>query len=216
MPIIDLATKVMLGQKLKDLGYGTGIYPEANYYAVKMPVFSFEKLTDVDTGLGPEMKSTGECLGLAESFPQALLKAFKGANMKVPKKGGRVIITVKDEDKGEMIGIARGLEDMGIEILATSGTCNALNAAGVPARKVARVSQAHPNILDMIASGSIDLIINTPTKGRKHDTDGFKIRRAAVEHSVACVTAIDTAHAILTVREQGRSADLHPIDITKI
>ena len=216
VPIIDLATKVMLGQKLKDLGYGTGIYPEADYYAVKMPVFSFEKLTDVDTGLGPEMKSTGECLGLAESFPQALLKAFKGANMKVPKKGGRVIITVKDEDKGEMIGIARGLEDMGIEILATSGTCNALNAAGVPARKVARVSQAHPNILDMIASGSIDLIINTPTKGRKHDTDGFKIRRAAVEHSVACVTAIDTAHAILTVREQGRSADLRPIDITKI
>ena len=216
VPIIDLATKVMLGQKLKDLGYGTGIYPEADYYAVKMPVFSFEKLTDVDTGLGPEMKSTGECLGLAESFPQALLKAFKGANMKVPKKGGRVIITVKDEDKGEMIGIARGLEDMGIEILATSGTCNALNAAGVPARKVARVSQAHPNILDMIASGSVDLIINTPTKGRKHDTDGFKIRRAAVEHSVACVTAIDTAHAILTVREQGRSADLRPIDITQI
>ena len=216
VPIIDLATKVMLGHKLKDLGYGTGIYPEADYYAVKMPVFSFEKLTDVDTGLGPEMKSTGECLGLAESFPQALLKAFKGANMKVPKRGGRVIITVKDEDKGEMIGIARGLEDMGIEILATSGTCNALNAAGVPARKVARVSQAHPNILDMIASGSVDLIINTPTKGRKHDTDGFKIRRAAVEHSVACVTAIDTAHAILTVRERGRSADLRPIDITQI
>ena len=216
VPIIDLATRVMLGQKLRDLGYGTGIYPEAPYYAVKMPVFSFEKLTDVDTGLGPEMKSTGECLGLAESFPQALLKAFKGANMKVPKKGGRVIITVKDEDKGEMIGIARGLEDMGIEILATSGTCDALNAAGVPARKVARVSQAHPNILDMIASGSVDLVINTPTRGRKHDTDGFKIRRAAVEHSVACVTAIDTAHAILTVRERGRSADLRPIDITKI
>ena len=216
VPIIDLATRVMLGQKLRDLGYGTGVYPEAPYYAVKMPVFSFEKLTDVDTGLGPEMKSTGEVLGIAESFPQALLKAFKGANMKVPKKGGRVIVTVKDEDKGEMVGIARGLEEMGIEILATSGTCDALNAAGVPSRKVARVSQAHPNILDMIASGSVDLVINTPTRGRKHDTDGFKIRRAAVEHSVACVTAIDTAHAILTVREQGRSADLRPIDITKI
>ena len=216
VPIIDLATKVMLGEKLKDLGFGTGIYPEAPYFAVKMPVFSFEKLTDVDTGLGPEMKSTGEVLGIAESFPQALLKAFKGANMKVPKKGGRVIVTVKDEDKGEMVGIARGLEEMGIEILATSGTCDALNAAGVPSRKVARVSQAHPNILDMIASGSVDLVINTPTRGRKHDTDGFKIRRAAVEHSVACVTAIDTAHAILTVREQGRSADLRPIDITKI
>ena len=216
VPIIDLATKVMLGQKLKDLGYGTGIYPEANYYAVKMPVFSFEKLTDVDTGLGPEMKSTGECLGLAESFPQALLKAFKGANMKAPKKGGRIIITVKDEDKGEIIGIAQGFADMGIEILATSGTCDALNAVGIPARKVARVSEAHPNILDMIASGTVDLVINTPTRGRRHDTDGFKIRRSTVEHSVACITAIDTARAMLTVRTQGRSSDLRPIDITKI
>ena len=133
VPIIDLATRVMLGQKLCDLGYGTGIYREADYYAVKMPVFSFEKLTDVDTGLGPEMKSTGECLGLAESFPQALLKAFKGAGMKAPKKGGRIIVTVKDEDKDEMIGIARGFYDMGIELLATSGTCKALNEAGIPA-----------------------------------------------------------------------------------
>ena len=216
VPIIDLATKVMLGQKLKDLGYGTGIYKEADYYAVKMPVFSFEKLTDVDTGLGPEMKSTGECLGLAESFPQALLKAFKGANMKAPKKGGRIIITVKDEDKGEVIGIAQGFADMGIEILATSGTCDALNAAGIPARKVARVSEAHPNILDMIASGTVDLVINTPTRGRRHDTDGFRIRRSTVEHSVACITAIDTARAMLTVRTQGRASDLRPIDITKI
>ncbi|WP_302497353.1 ATP-grasp domain-containing protein, partial [uncultured Flavonifractor sp.] len=216
VPIIDLATKVMLGQKLKDLGYGTGIYKEADYYAVKMPVFSFEKLTDVDTGLGPEMKSTGECLGLAESFPQALLKAFKGANMKAPKKGGRIIITVKDEDKGEIIGIAQGFADMGIEILATSGTCEALNAVGIPARKVARVSEAHPNILDMIASGTVDLVINTPTRGRRHDTDGFKIRRSTVEHSVACITAIDTARAMLTIRTQGRPSDLRPIDITQI
>ncbi|MCI9425148.1 MAG: carbamoyl-phosphate synthase large subunit [Flavonifractor sp.] len=216
VPIIDLATRVMLGEKLKDLGYGTGIYREADYYAVKMPVFSFEKLTDVDTGLGPEMKSTGECLGLAETFPQALLKAFKGANMKAPKRGGRIIITVKDEDKGEITGIARSFADMDIEILATSGTCEALKAAGVPARKVARVSEAHPNILDMIASGSVDLVINTPTRGRKHDTDGFRIRRSAVEHSVACVTAVDTARAMLTVRAKGRSADLRPIDITKI
>ena len=216
VPIIDLATKVMLGGKLRNLGYGTGIYKEADYYAVKMPVFSFEKLTDVDTGLGPEMKSTGECLGLAESFPQALLKAFKGANMKAPKSGGRIIITVKDEDKEEIIGIAQGFADMGIEILATSGTCDALNTAGIPARKVARVSEAHPNILDMIASGTVDLVINTPTRGRRHDTDGFKIRRSTVEHSVACITAIDTARAMLTVREQGRSSDLRPIDITQI
>ena len=216
VPIIDLATKVMLGQKLRDLGFGTGIYPEADYYAVKMPVFSFEKLTDVDTGLGPEMKSTGEVLGIAESFPQALLKAFKGANMKVPKKGGRIIITVKDEDKGEIIGIARGFEEMGIELYATSGTAAALNAAGVACKQVARVSEGHPNIIDMIASGTVDLVINTPTKGRRHDTDGFKIRRSTVEHSVGCVTAIDTARAMLTVREQGRSSDLRPIDITQI
>ena len=216
VPIIDLATKVMLGRKLKELGYGTGVYPEASYYAVKMPVFSFEKLTDVDTGLGPEMKSTGECLGLAESFPQALLKAFKGANLKAPKKGGRMIITVKDEDKEEIVGIARGFYDMGIEILATSGTCKVLNEAGIPARWVARVSEAHPNILDMIASGTVDLVINTPTRGRRHDTDGFKIRRSTVEHSVACVTAIDTARAMLTVRAQGRASDLRPIDITTI
>ncbi len=216
VPVIDLATRVMLGEKLKDLGYGTGVYREAEYYAVKMPVFSFEKLTDVDTGLGPEMKSTGEVLGLAESFPQALLKAFKGAGMKAPKKGGRVIITVKDEDKSEIVGIARGFEDMGVEILATEGTWKALNAAGVSCRRVARVSEAHPNILDMIQSGSVDLVINTPTRGRKHDTDGFKIRRAAVEHSVGCVTAIDTARALLTVREKGRSEELSPVDITTL
>ncbi len=216
VPVIDLATKVMLGGKLKELGYGTGIYPEASLYAVKMPVFSFEKLTDVDTGLGPEMKSTGEVLGIAERFPQAMLKAFKGANMKVPKAGGRIIITVKDEDKGEIVGIARGFADMDIEILATSGTADALEAAGVRCTRVARVSEAHPNILDMLASGSVDLVINTPTRGRKPNSDGFKIRRSAVEHSVACVTAIDTARALLTVRAQGRSSELRPIDITTI
>ena len=216
VPIIDLATKVMLGEKLKDLGYGTGLYREASYFAVKAPVFSFEKLTDVDTGLGPEMKSTGEVLGLAETYPQALLKAFKGAGLKVPKRGSRIIVTVKDEDKAEMVGIARGFEEMGVEIYATSGTCDALTEAGIQCKRVNRVSQSHPNILDMIQSGTVDLIINTPTKGRKQDSDGFKIRRSAVEHSVACVTAIDTARAVLTVREQSRSEDLTPIDITKI
>jgi len=216
VPIIDLATKVMLGEKLKDLGYGTGLYREASYFAVKAPVFSFEKLTDVDTGLGPEMKSTGEVLGLAETYPQALLKAFKGAGLKVPKRGSRIIVTVKDEDKAEMVGIARGFEEMGVEIYATSGTCDALTEAGIQCKRVNRVSQAHPNILDMIQSGTVDLIINTPTKGRKHDSDGFKIRRSTVEHSVACITAIDTARAMLTVRTQGRAAELRPIDITEI
>ncbi len=216
VPIIDLATRVMLGEKLKDMEYGAGIYKEADYFAVKAPVFSFEKLTDVDTGLGPEMKSTGEVLGLAETFPQALLKAFKGSGMRAPKRGGRIIITVKDEDKREMISIARGFEEMGVELYATSGTCQALHDAGVECKRVNRVSQSHPNILDMIGSGTVDLIINTPTKGRKHDSDGFQIRRSAVEHGVGCVTAIDTARALLTVRQQSRSEDLSPIDITRI
>ncbi len=216
VPIIELATRVMLGEKLRDMEYGVDVYPEAPFFAVKAPVFSFEKLTDVDTGLGPEMKSTGECLGIADTFPQALLKAIKGAGLKAPKKGGRIIITVKDEDKQEMISIARGFAEMNIEILATSGTCDVLHGVGIEAKRLNRVSEAHPNILDMIASGTVDLIINTPTKGRKQDTDGFKIRRSAVEHSVTCVTAIDTARALLTVREQSCSADLVPIDITKM
>lgn len=216
VPIIDLATRVMLGEKLKDMEYGTGIYKEAEYFAVKAPVFSFEKLTDVDTGLGPEMKSTGEVLGLAETYPQALLKAFKGSGMRAPKQGGRIIITVKDEDKQEIVDIAHGFEQMGVELYATSGTCQALQSAGIPCKPVNRVSQAHPNILDMIASGTVDLVINTPTRGRKQDSDGFRIRRSAVEHGVGCVTAIDTARALLTVRQESRSEDLSPIDITKM
>ncbi|MBQ1351178.1 MAG: carbamoyl-phosphate synthase large subunit, partial [Oscillospiraceae bacterium] len=218
VPIIDLATKVILGEKLADLGYGTGIYPEASSYAVKMPVFSFEKLTNVDTSLGPEMKSTGEVLGIAETFPQALLKAFKGAKMRVPsrKKGGRVILTVKDEDKGEVIGIARRLAETGITLYATSGTCSALENAGIPVQKVNRVSESSPNILDLIASGTVDLIVNTPTKGRKQDTEGFKIRRYAVEHSVSCVTSIDTASAIVTTCIQGRSEQLQAIDLAQL
>ena len=216
VPIIDLATKVMLGAKLKDLGYGTGLYPEAEYFACKMPVFSFEKLTDVDINLGPEMKSTGECLGIAESYPQALLKAFKGANMKVPKRGGRVIITVKDEDKGEAVSVARELNELGIELFATKGTYDYLKKAGVEVKKVNRLGEAHPNLEDMIQSGTVDMIVNTPRRRHREGGDGIKIRRMAVEHSILCITAIDTAHAILTAREQGRSVDLTPIDITEI
>jgi carbamoyl-phosphate synthase large subunit len=217
VPIIELATRVMLGEKLKDLEYGTGIYREADYFAVKMPVFSFEKLTDVDIAMGPEMKSTGECLGIAESYPQALLKAFKGANMKVPDKGGRIIITVKDEDKGEIVAIAKGFQEMGMEILSTEGTAKYLNDHGVPATPVKRIKEGSPNIMDLIRSGSVNLIINTPAKSHESmQSDGFKIRRCAVEHSVPCVTAVDTARAMLTVREYGSAEKLVPIDVTKI
>ncbi len=216
VPIIDLATKVMLGAKLRDLGYGVDIYPEAKYYAVKMPVFSFEKLTDVDTNLGPEMKSTGECLGLADTFPQALLKAFKGANMKVPKRGSRVILTVKDQDKEEVLGLAREMVELGMELYATRGTYAYLTAHDVPVRFVHRLGHGHPNIMDMIQSGVVDMILNTPRRTQREDGDGWRIRRSAVEHSVLCLTSVDTCRAILTARKEGHSEQIVPLDITKI
>jgi carbamoyl-phosphate synthase large subunit len=215
VPIIDLATKVMLGSKLKDLGYGVDIYPEADYYAVKMPVFSFEKLTDVDTNLGPEMKSTGECLGLAKSFPQALRKAFKGANMKVPKKGSRVILTVKDQDKQEAAELAKEMVELGMELYATRGTHAYLSQQGIPVKFVHRLGAAHPNIEDMIQSGVVDMILNTPRRTQQEDGDGWKIRRSAVEHSVLCLTSTDTCRAILTARREGHKEQIVPIDITR-
>ncbi len=217
VPIVEVATRVMLGEKLRDMEYGTDIRAEADYYAVKMPVFSFEKLTDVDIAMGPEMKSTGECLGIADTYPQALLKAFKGASMKAPKKGGRIIITVKDEDKDELIPIAKGFEEMGVEIMATKGTYDHLRRFGVECSKLNKIKEGAPNIESMIRSGSVDLIINTPaSRHESAHSDGFKIRRCAVEHSVPCVTAVDTARAILTIQQSARSADLVPIDVTTI
>ena len=216
VPIIDLATKVMLGEKLRDLGYGVDIYPEAKYYAVKMPVFSFEKLTDVDTNLGPEMKSTGECLGLAETFPQALLKAFKGASMKVPRKGSKVILTVKDQDKEEVAELAKEMVELGMELYATSGTHAYLSQRNVQVKLVERLGNAHPNIEDMIQSGVVDMILNTPRRTQREDGDGWKIRRSAVEHSVLCLTSTDTCRAILTARKAGHSDQITPVDITTI
>ncbi len=216
VPIIDLATQVMLGAKLRDLGYGVDIYPEAKYYAVKMPVFSFEKLTDVDTNLGPEMKSTGECLGLADTYPQALLKAFKGANMKVPNRGSRVILTVKDQDKEEALALAREMVELGMVLYATRGTYSYLTANDVPVQFVHRLGHGHPNIMDMIQSGVVDLILNTPRRTQREDGDGWRIRRSAVEHSVLCLTSVDTCRAILTARKEGHSESIVPIDITRI
>ena len=206
----------MLGEKLRDLGYGVDIYPEAKYYAVKMPVFSFEKLTDVDTNLGPEMKSTGECLGLAETFPQALLKAFKGASMKVPRKGSKVILTVKDQDKEEVAELAKEMVELGMELYATSGTHAYLSQRNVQVKLVERLGNAHPNIEDMIQSGVVDMILNTPRRTQREDGDGWKIRRSAVEHSVLCLTSTDTCRAILTARKAGHSDQITPVDITTI
>ncbi len=207
--------KAFLGSGM-DLGYGTGLYPSAKHVAVKMPVFSFEKLTDVDTGLGPEMKSTGEVLGIDTSFPQALLKAFLGSGMKIPRRSDNVVITVKDEDKGEIVPIAKKFEELGVNIYATAGTAKVLKEAGVFVRPVSRIGEPGVNILDMITGGMVDLVINTPTKGKGHQTDGFRIRRAAVERSIPCITALDTAWAMLTVKTKGDKHELTPIDISEI
>ena len=216
VPVIELATRVMLGERLKDLGYGVDLYPTSRYYAVKMPIFSFEKLADVDTGLGPEMKSTGEVLGISDEYPVALLKAFSGAGMRVPKPHGRIILTVKDADKEEAVSVARAFVNMDVEIFATAGTCQTLRDAGIEARTVSRVNEASPNILDLIRSGTVDLIINTPTQGRRHDSDGFRIRRYAVEHGVPCLTSLDTARALLIVEKEGSSLHPQPLDIVTL
>ena len=216
VPIIELATRVMLGEKLKDLGYGTGLYPESPYYAVKMPVFSFSKLTDVDTALGPEMKSTGEVLGIDQDFYQALLKAFKGVGMELPKDGCNVLLTVKDADKPEILPIARSIQDLGMHLYATKGTYDFLRAHGLDCQRVGRIADGSPNILDQIESGIYDLIINTPGHDHSHNRDGFRIRRAAAERSIPVVTAVDTAHAVIQARIMGRAKRLRAVDIAQI
>ena len=216
VPIIELATRVMLGERLKDLGYGTGLYPEAPYYAVKMPVFSFSKLTDVDTALGPEMKSTGEVLGIDQDFNQALLKAFKGVGMQIPKKDSNILLTVKDADKPEILPIARSMEELGMHLYATSGTYEYLKQHDVTCQKVNRISEGSPSILDMLEIGMFDMVINTPANDRKHNTDGFTIRRSATERSIPVITAVDTARAVIQARVMGRANELRAVDVTKI
>ena len=183
IPIVDLAAQVMMGKKLKDLGYKPGLQPEAGYVAIKMPVFSFEKIRGAEISLGPEMKSTGECLGISKSFDEALYKAFLGAGVKLPKYK-QMIITVKDADKGEVIDIARRYKKLGYIIYATRSTADTLNENGVSARKINRLSQESPTVIDLILGHKIDLVIDTPTQGRDKTRDGFIIRRTAIELSL--------------------------------
>jgi len=194
VPMIELATKVMLGEKVRDLGYGTGLYPVKNIFAVKVPVFSFEKLPMVETCLGPEMKSTGEVLGIGKTLPEALYKGLIAAGFKLNKLSN-VLITVADKDKQEAIPIAKELKDMGFKIFATEGTARVLNQNGISCECINKLSQPGYNIKDAIFQGKINIIINTPTKGRVPQRDGFKIRRMAAEHSVPCFTSLDTAKA---------------------
>ncbi len=215
IPIVPLATKVIIGNKIKELGYTPGLQPEADYFAVKMPVFSFEKIRDADISLGPEMKSTGECLGIAKTFDEALYKAFLGAGIKLPKFSN-MIMTVRDEDKEEAVEIGRRFLNIGYKIFATEGTAKALNEAGVKAISVNKIEQNTPNLLDLILGHKIDLIIDTPPQGAEHSKDGFTIRRNAVETGVNVLTAIDTAKALITSLENTDIKKLTLVDIAQI
>ena len=195
IPIVDLATKVILGETIKGLGYKPGLAPEADYIAIKMPVFSFEKLRGAEISLGPEMKSTGECLGIAKNFNEALYKAFIGAGIQLPKYK-RMIMTVKDSDKEESVGVAKRFEALGYTIYATRSTAKYLQDHGVNARRVNKISQESPNVMDLILGHKIDLVIDTPTQGRDKSRDGFLIRRNAIETGVHCLTSMDTANAL--------------------
>ncbi len=214
IPIVDLATEVIIGKTIRELGYEPGLQPEADYFAVKMPVFSFEKIRGAEISLGPEMKSTGECLGIAKDFNEALYKAFLGAGVNLPKYKN-MIITVKDADKGEAIEVGRRFEKLGYTIYATRSTAKALNDAGVKARKVNKISQESPTVMDLILGHRIDLVIDTPTQGRDKSRDGFLIRRTAIETGVNCITAMDTANALVTSLENA-SNKLTLVDIAQL
>lgn len=215
IPIVPLASKVIIGNKIKELGYTPGLQPEADYVAVKMPVFSFEKIRGADISLGPEMKSTGECLGIAKTFDEALYKAFLGAGIKLPKFKN-MIMTVRDEDKPEAVEIGRRFEKIGYRIFATKSTAEALNAAGVKAIPVRKIEQESPNLLDLILGHEIDLVIDIPAQGAEHSRDGFVIRRNAIETGVNVLTAIDTAEALITSLENTDIKKLTLIDIATV
>lgn len=214
IPIVDLASKVITGSKLKDLGYNPGLQPESEYYAIKMPVFSFEKLRGAEISLGPEMKSTGECLGISKDFNEALYKAFLGAGVQLPKHK-KMILTVKDADKIDAVDIGRRFQKLGYEIYATKSTARVLNENDVTAKVINKVEEPSPNLLDLILSHEIDLVIDTPSQGVEHSKDGFIIRRHAIETGVYCLTSLDTANALLTSLEANNN-DLTVIDIGEI
>ncbi len=215
IPIVDLATEVIIGKTIRELGYEPGLQKEAGYVAIKMPVFSFEKIRGAEISLGPEMKSTGECLGIAKTFNEALYKAFLGAGIDLPKHK-QMIITVKDADKGEAIEIGRRFEKLGYTIYATRSTAKALNDAGVKARKVNKIHQESPTVMDLILGHKIDLVIDTPTQGRDKSRDGFLIRRTSIETGVNCLTALDTAKALATSLENKNDSALTLVNIAEL
>ena len=216
IPMVEIATNVILGKKLKDMEYGTGLYKKSEYVCVKMPVFSFEKIKNADISLGPEMKSTGEVLGVARRLEDAIYKAFIGAGVNI-SESKNILITVRDKDKEEMLPIARNFKSKGFEIYATSGTAAFLERNGVNSIVVEKIWEGTNSIIDLIQSGKINIVINTPTKGKEANRDGFKIRRITVECKVPCFTSLDTARALYdAIKEDKKEEDLIPVDITEI
>ena len=215
IPIVDLASRVILGEKILDMGYTPGIQPDASHYAIKMPVFSFEKLRGAEISLGPEMKSTGECLGIADTFHEALYKAFLGAGVDLPKHR-KMILTVKDSDKLEAVEIGRRFMALGYEIYATRNTARYLTEHGVEAIPVNKLEQESPNIMDLILEHEIDLVVDTPSQGSSKSKDGFLIRRVSIETGVNCLTSLDTASALLTSLENSGKDKLTMVDIAKL
>ena len=215
IPIVKLATKCIIGKTIKEQGYEPGLQPNADYYAIKMPVFSFEKIRGAETSLGPEMKSTGECLGIAKTFNEALYKAFLGAGVVLPKHK-KLIMSVKDADKQEIIPLAQRFEKLGYEIYATRSTADVLRENGVDAIKVNKIHQEAPTVMDLLLEHKIDIVIDTPTQGRDKHRDGFLIRRTSIETGVNCFTSLDTVDALLTSLESDAKENLTLVDIATI
>ena len=216
LPVIDIATQVILGKKLKELPYGVGVYKQNEYIAVKMPIFSFEKIKNADTSLGPEMKSTGEVLGISKNFSEAVYKAFIGSGVNLSGRG-KILVTVRDKDKPETLPLAKELKEIGYEIYATSGTATYLKENGVEVKSVPKIWEGTDSIINLIQSGKLSFIINTPTKGKQSNRDGFKIRRLAVECKVPCFTSLDTVKALYdAIKNDIKEEDLEPVDMTQI
>jgi carbamoyl-phosphate synthase large subunit len=205
VPIVELATKVMLGEKLSNLGYGIDVYKEPDLVAVKVPVFSTQKLPGVEVSLGPEMRSTGEVLGVGVDIYEALYKGFLAAGMLLQKKKGVILATIKDHDKEEFLGIAKELNGLGYSLMCTSGTSKFLKQAGLQVESVRKLNEEEPNILNLIKNMEVDLVINTPTKGKDALREGFMIRRAAIEKNIPVITVLDTIKVLIEVTKRYHS-----------
>ncbi|MEG0840537.1 MAG: ATP-grasp domain-containing protein, partial [Cetobacterium sp.] len=217
VPVIELATKVIMGEKLKDLGYGTGIYKKPSVVAVKVPVFSTEKLGNVEVSLGPEMKSTGEVLGVGNTFEEAIYKGLVGGGRVQGVKGRSILLTIRDEDKDEFLPMAKKLVEFGCNLYATEGTKMYLAENGIEANGVKKMTEPSPNILDLLKNREVSLLINTPTKANDAQRDGFKMRRTAIEYGVEVLTSLDTLNAIIKMQDLNvDKQDLEVFDISKI